>query len=70
MTTNRIRDFRLEKQWTQEKLAQKARVTFSTISLLERGHRNPSPLVAYRIAKALGRDLQEVFPDVPEEAAV
>ncbi len=68
--TNRIRELRVAKGrgWTQEKLAQKARVTVGTISRLESETRNPSPLVAHRIAKALGYTVEEVFPELPTPA--
>jgi transcriptional regulator with XRE-family HTH domain len=54
--------------WTQERLAYEAKVAVATISRLERGERNASPLVAFRIAKALGVSVEEAFPE-PEKVA-
>lgn len=70
---NRIRELRLamgREGWTQERLARVARVSLGTISRLETGERMPSLLVANRIAKALGVSPEEVWPDLPEAAAV
>jgi putative transcriptional regulator len=69
---NRIRELRVAKGlgWSQEKLAREARLSYSAISRLERGERQPSPMAAYRIAKALEVPVEDVFPDMREEAAV
>lgn len=50
---NRIREFRVAKDWTQDRLARKARIDDSTVSYIERGLRRPSPLVRARLARAL-----------------
>lgn len=67
---NRVRELRVARGrgWTQERLAREARVSVGTISRLETGSRNPSPLVAYRIARALDVDVDELFPE-PEKVA-
>jgi len=70
---NRIRELRLamgREGWTQERLARVARVSLGTVSRLETGERMPSLLVANRIARALGVSPEEVWPDLPQEAAV
>lgn len=70
---NRVRELRLaagRRGWTQEKLAREAHVNAATISRIEGGKYRPSPLVAYRIAKAFGLTVEEVFPPEDQEAAV
>ncbi len=59
---NRIRERRLARDgMTQEKLAQACDVTRQTIIALEAGKYSPSLELAFRLASALGRDLDEVF---------
>jgi putative transcriptional regulator len=59
---NRIRECRLERQqMTQAELADACGVTRQTIIALEAGRYSPSLELAFRLARALGRDLEEVF---------
>jgi putative transcriptional regulator len=59
---NRIRELRLSVDGlTQEKLGTLCRVTRQTIIALEAGKYSPSLELAFRIAHALGRTLDEVF---------
>jgi putative transcriptional regulator len=60
--SNRIRDFRKEKGWRQVDLAQKLGILQSEVSDIETGKRKPNIYLAKRIAKVLGRDVNEVFP--------
>jgi transcriptional regulator with XRE-family HTH domain len=57
----RIRSLRLEKGWSQEELADAARLDRSYMSGIERGVRNVSVLNLARIAKALGRPIAALF---------
>jgi transcriptional regulator with XRE-family HTH domain len=66
---NRIREFRVARLWSQERLARKARVHYSTISRLESGLREATPLIQERIARALEVPRQDVFPIELEEAS-
>lgn len=60
--TNRIREWRLARaQMTQVELADACGVTRQTIIALEAGKYSPSLELAFRIAHALGRTLDEVF---------
>jgi len=60
--TNQIRRLRFENsEMTQETLAQMAGVTRQTIIALEANKYAPSLLLAFRIAQALKRPLEEVF---------
>jgi len=59
---NQIRRLRFENdQMTQEELADKAGVTRQTIIAIEAGKYSPSLSLAFRIAKAFGKGIEEVF---------
>jgi putative transcriptional regulator len=59
---NRIREWRLARaQMTQAELAHACGVTRQTIIALEAGKYSPSLELAFRLARALGRNLEEVF---------
>jgi putative transcriptional regulator len=59
---NRIRDWRtLRGDLTQEQLAKACAVTRQTIIALEGGKYSPSLELAFKISRALGRNLDDVF---------
>ncbi len=59
---NRIRELRLARGGiTQSQLAEQCEVTRQTIIALEAGKYSPSLELAFRLARALGHDLEEVF---------
>ncbi len=60
--TNNIRRLRFEHdEMTQQELADKAQVTRQTIFAIESGKYAPSLPLAFRIAKAFGVGVEEVF---------
>jgi len=60
--TNHIRRFRFDRgEMTQQELADKAGVTRQTIFAIESGKYAPSLPLAFRIAKAFGVGVEEVF---------
>lgn len=59
---NMIRTFRLENGWTQQNLANRVGISRLMISLFEHWRRDPSLALAYRLADALGKRIDEVFP--------
>lgn len=60
--SNRIRRLRFDHgEMTQEELAEKAGCTRQTIIALEQGKYVPSVALAFRIARAFGSPLEEVF---------
>ena len=62
VVVNRIREWRLaHAQMTQQELAQACGVTRQTIIALEAGKYSPSLELAFKLARALGRNLEEVF---------
>ena len=62
--SNRIRRLRFDNdEMTQEELANSSGCTRQTIIALEQGKYVPSVELAFRIAKAFGVSLEEVFQD-------
>lgn len=67
--TNSIRRLRFDHhEMTQQQLAERVGVTRQTIIAIESSRYAPSLELAFRIARAFGRPLEEVFhygPDAP-----
>jgi putative transcriptional regulator len=62
MSTNiRMKVARVERGWNQQELADRVEATRQTIGLIEKGEYNPSLKLCLRIAKALGRTLDQLF---------
>lgn len=57
----RMRELRLKRNMTQEKLAEKTGLSVTFVGLIERGENIPSVKTCNRIAKALGVSLDELF---------
>lgn len=60
---SRVRQLRLDKGWSQEELAARAKRHWTYVGGVERGERNPTLLVIAALAKALGVNISELFPD-------
>jgi putative transcriptional regulator len=58
---NRIRIARAEYNLTQEELAGLTEVTRQTINSIENGKYCPSTLLAFKISKALGKHIDDIF---------
>lgn len=56
-----VRELRLARGLTQEKLAVDAAIDLTYMGGIERGRRNPSLMVMVRIADALGVGLPDLF---------
>ena len=65
---NRIEQVRKERGIRQEEFAKSMGVSRQTISSLENGRYNPSILLAHKIAKYFGMQIEEVFIFEEEEA--
>lgn len=66
--TNRIRTLRFNAgEMTQAELAEKVGVTRQTVIAIEQGRYSPSLEVAFRMARAFGVGLEDVF-QYPESA--
>lgn len=58
---NTIKDLRLDKNLTQEDLAEKLGVTRQTIISIERGRYVPSLELAFKIAQFFGQKIESIF---------
>lgn len=61
---NRIRTLRLEKNWSQENLAEKTGFHRTYIGMVERGERNPSLKNINVFAEAFGKNVSELFNEI------
>lgn len=61
MIKNKIKVLRAEKELTQEELAEKVGVTRQTILAIEKNKYLPSLLLAFKIAREFGLEIEEVF---------
>lgn len=57
----RIRTLRLNKGWSQEKLAEIADFHRNYVGMIERGERNPSLKSVERFAKAFNLEIHDLF---------
>ena len=58
---NRLRVLRAEKKWTQAQLAAAVGVSRQAIVAVENGKYDPALPLAFRIARAFGRNVEDVF---------
>ena len=58
---NKLEELRKEQGITQEELADVLEVSRQTISSLENGRYNPSILLAFKIAKYLDLNIEDIF---------
>ena len=58
---NRLEELRKERGIKQEDLARELGVSRQTISSLEKGRYNPSILLAFKIARQFGMQIEDVF---------
>lgn len=64
----RLKEIRLEKALSHEKLAQLAGITRPAISFIESGKRIPSILICFQIAHALEVSLGDVIKEAERES--
>ncbi|WND01412.1 helix-turn-helix transcriptional regulator [Temperatibacter marinus] len=60
---NIIKDLRTELKWTQSDLGIKLGVSRQTINALEKGKYDPSLPLAFKLARAFGKPIEEIFND-------
>jgi transcriptional regulator with XRE-family HTH domain len=65
----RVRALRRERGWTLEMLAERSGVSRAMISKLERGEKNPTLVVAAKVAEGLGMNLSQLV-SVEEKSKV
>ncbi len=59
---NRIRDLRIQKGWSQQRLAADAGTRQAKVSLLETGRIEPELGLVFRIARTFELSITELFP--------
>ncbi len=58
---NRIEALRLEAGLSRQELADAVGVHYQTVGYIERGEYSPSLVLAFRIAKALNKPIEQIF---------
>jgi putative transcriptional regulator len=58
---NRLRDLRARQEWSQADLAERTDVSRQTINAIETGKYDPSLPLAFKIAAAFGKSIEEIF---------
>jgi putative transcriptional regulator len=58
---NRMRVLRAEKDWTQAQLAERIGVSRQAVIAVENGKYDPALPLAFRIARAFEKNVEEVF---------
>jgi putative transcriptional regulator len=58
---NRMRVLRAEEDWTQAQLAAKIGVSRQAVIAVENGKYDPALPLAFKIARAFGKTVEEVF---------
>ena len=61
--TNRLRELRAERGWSQAFLAEKLEVSRQSVNAIETGKYDPSLPLAFRIARLFGAAIEGVFED-------
>ena len=59
--SNRVRDMRKNRGWTQEQFGDRLQVSRQTINSIENGRFDPSLTLALKIAKLLEHSVEEIF---------
>lgn len=61
---NRVKEFRSDREWSQQHLADELGVSRQTIISIERGRFDPSLPLAFRLASLFGSTIEDLFiPD-------
>ncbi|MGA2559807.1 MAG: helix-turn-helix transcriptional regulator [Terracidiphilus sp.] len=58
---NRLRVLRAEKNWTQAELAGMVGISRQAVIAVENGKYDPALPLAFRLARAFGKNIEEVF---------
>jgi putative transcriptional regulator len=62
---NKIRVLRAERRWSQAELAERVGVSRNSIVSIENGHFDPSLSLAFAIADAFERTIEDIFERDP-----
>lgn len=61
LLSNKVKEYRVKKQLTQQQLADLVKVSSRTIISLEKGQYNPSVLLAHSLARLFAVTIEELF---------
>jgi putative transcriptional regulator len=61
--TNRLRELRAERGWSQAFLAEKLEVSRQSVNAIETGKYDPSLPLAFRIARLFGLSIEAIFSE-------
>ena len=60
---NQLRELRATREWSQNDLADKLRVSRQTVNSIETGKYDPSLPLAFKIARLFKLPIEEIFSD-------
>lgn len=58
---NRLKVLRAERDWSQQDLAGRLKVSRQSVNAIETGKYDPSLPLAFRISDVFGRSIEEIF---------
>lgn len=61
--TNRLKEFRQEKGWSQQELGDRLEISRQSVIAIETGKYDPSLPLAFRLAKTFGKKIEEIFQE-------
>jgi putative transcriptional regulator len=64
MRRYRLIEARKNRNWTQEDVAQKLKITAGFYGMIEQGHRNPRLPLAFSLERLFGIPAGQLFPDL------
>ena len=64
--TNRVRDLRSERAWSQAELGERLQVSRQAVNAIETGKHDPSLSLAFKIARLFGQTVDAIFEQNPQ----
>ena len=61
--TNRLRELRAEREWSQADLAERLEVSRQTVNAVETERYEPSLSLAFKIARLFDEQIEDIFDD-------
>jgi putative transcriptional regulator len=66
--TNRLRDLRATRGWSQQHLAEQLEVSRQSVNAIETGRYDPSLPLAFKIAELFDLSIEQIFVSPSKEA--
>jgi putative transcriptional regulator len=63
--TNRLRELRSDRGWSQAEVAERLGVSRQTVNAVETERYEPSLSLAFKIARLFGKRIEAIFDDAP-----